>query len=147
MNIRPAEPRDSPVWARLRQRLWPAAPGEHTLEIEAFFRGPLPTLAVAFLAWAEDDAAVGFAEASIRPYAEGCVPGRVAYLEGLYVEPEHRRRGVAAALVRTVEAWGRAEGCSELGSDTAIDNEVSEAMHGALGFAEVERIICFRKDL
>ena len=73
--------------------------------------------------------------------------GRVAYLEGLYVEPEYRRRGVAAALVRAVEPWAREQGCSELASDTTIDNDVSAAVHRALGFDEVERIICFRKDL
>lgn len=63
------------------------------------------------------------------------------------MEPEHRRQGVATALVRAVEDWGRAQGCPELGSDAAIDNAGSAALHRALGFEEVERIVCFRKDL
>jgi aminoglycoside 6'-N-acetyltransferase I len=46
-----------------------------------------------------------------------------------------------------VEAWGRAQGCSELGSDTEFDNTHSAAAHRALGFTEVMRIACFRKEL
>jgi uncharacterized protein (TIGR02246 family) len=44
---------------------------------------------------AEDAAGIlGFAEVSIRPYAEGCSTDRVGYLEGWFVRPEARRRGV-----------------------------------------------------
>jgi aminoglycoside 6'-N-acetyltransferase I len=84
---------------------------------------------------------------SIRAYAEGCAPGRVAYLEGWFVDEAARRQGVGAALVEAVEAWGRAQGCTELASDAGIDNRASIAAHGSLGFTEVERIVCFRKAL
>ncbi len=147
MDIRPARPSDAPHWERMRQRLWPSPAGEHAREIETFFAGERRNPLEVFLAWDAADPAIGFAEASIRPYAEGCYSVRVAYLEGLYVEPEHRRNGVAAALVRAVADWARTQDCSELASDAAIDNDASAAMHRALGFDEVERIICFRKDL
>lgn len=71
----------------------------------------------------------------------------MAFLEGWYVAPEFRRRGVGAALVRAVEAWGRAQRCAELGSDTEIGNAISEAAHQALGFTTVNRSINFRKSL
>src|SRR5439155_36668 len=76
---------------------------------------------------------IGFAELSIRPYAEGCHSGRVAYLEGWFVEPAARRKGVGAALLKAAEDWGRASGCTELASDAEIGNDESVSAHRALG--------------
>lgn len=71
----------------------------------------------------------------------------VAFLEGWYVDPDVRRRGLGAALLQAVEGWARARGLKELASDTTIDNAASLQAHLALGFDEVERQICFRKSL
>lgn len=88
-----------------------------------------------------------FAEIGTRSYAEGCVSSPVAYLEGLWVDPDLRRRGVAQALVAAVERWAIAEGLQELAWDTALGNSASESFHGACGFEETDRIVCFRKRL
>lgn len=136
---------DVEAWRRMRQELWPDE--EHAAEVAAFFDGDRRNPAEVLLAVEADGGAVGFAEVSIRPYAEGCLTGRIAYLEGWYVEEGHRGRGIGGALVRAVEAWGRAQGCAELGSDAAIDNRRSIAAHRALGFEEVGRVVCFRKAL
>lgn len=131
----------------MRQTIWPSRPGEHAQEIALFFnansKGPLAVL----IARDEYGEAIGFAELSIRPYAEECYSGRVAYLEGWFVEATARRRGVGAALVKAAEEWGRSVGCTEFASDTEIENEVSVAAHKALGFSVAGRIICFRKSL
>ena len=95
----------------------------------------------------EQGEALGFAELSIRGYAEDCKTDRVAYLEGWYVEPEARRNGVGRALVRAAEDWGRRQGCTEFGSDALIDNDVSARAHLALGFEETVQLRCFRKSL
>lgn len=71
----------------------------------------------------------------------------MAYLEGWYVEPDVRRRGIGRALVRAAEDWGRTQGCTEFASDTEIENAASAAAHTALGFEEVDRVRCFRKRL
>ena len=146
MEVRPVRPADAPSWERLRQELWPAPAGEHAREVAAFFAGDRLDPLEAFLA-IEDGEVAGFAEVSIRSHAEGCRPGRIAYLEGWFVGQEWRGRGVGAALLRAVEDWGRAQGCQELASDTEIDNGGSAAAHCALGFQEAARVICFRKDL
>ena len=100
------------------------------------------------LAHDEGDAAVGFVEASIRnDYVNGTETSPVAFIEGLYVEPTQRRRGVARALVAEIVAWGKARGCSELASDSPIGNVEAHAFHRALGFAETERVVCFCKPL
>lgn len=147
MRTRPVESDDTAEWVRLRQLLWPASPGEHEREVASFFGGERRDPAEVILAIGEGGHAIGFAEVSIRSYAEGCATDRVAYLEGWFVEEVHRGRGIGAALVATVEAWARAQGCAELASDTEIHNHISAAAHTALRFTEVERIICFKKDL
>lgn len=90
---------------------------------------------------------LGFAEWSLRAYAEGCASDRVAYLEGWYVIPEARGRGVGAALVAGGEAWGREQGCTEAASDAELDNTVSINAHKALGFEDLGPVRLFRKDL
>ena len=87
----------------------------------------------------------GFLEARVRNYAEGCSGSRIGYIEGWYVEPALRRQGLGGQLVQAAEHWARELGLSEMASDCEIDNAVSFRAHTALGYEEVERIICFRK--
>lgn len=131
----------------MRQKLWPAAEEEHAIEIAAFFSQEEKVLQEALIALDTDNHALGFVELSIRHYAEGCETDRVAYLEGWYVEPHVRRRGVGAALIKAAEEWGRMQGCREFASDTEWHNETSAVAHRALGFVETDRIICFKKNL
>ncbi|QQS48998.1 MAG: GNAT family N-acetyltransferase [Acidobacteriota bacterium] len=143
MRIRKVEKRDARAWELMRQKLWPSEPGEHAAEIAAHFDGHGDEVEV-LIAETEEGEPAGFAELSIRLYAEGCYSGKVGYLEGWFVEERFRRQGVGAALVEAAIEWARGRECAEFASDTEIDNEVSAAAHRALGFEEVERIICFR---
>jgi aminoglycoside 6'-N-acetyltransferase I len=131
----------------MREALWPDETASLAGEVRQFFEGTLKEPLAVLVAADETGALLGFAELSIRNYAEDCVTDRVAYLEGWYVEPHARRQGVGAALVRAAEDWGRAQGCTEFGSDALIDNDVSAAAHRALGFDETAQIRCFRKDI
>ena len=146
--IRPATPRDSGAWLRLRHALWPdGSASEHRAEIDRFFAGQAREPLAVLLAEDEAGGVLGLAELSIRPSAEGCSSDRVAYLEGWFVVPEARRRGVGRALVAAAEEWGRDQGCTEFASDSQPDNLVSAAAHRALGFLEVGSVRCFRKGL
>jgi len=69
----------------------------------------------------------------------------VGYLEGWWVDPEHRRRGVGIALLEASEQWARDHGATEFGSDAHADNEISRAAHGAAGFAEKRAVLRFHK--
>jgi len=132
----------------MRRALWPEDEGDsHAREIDKFFAGGLNMPLEVLLAFDEKRNAVGFAELSIRPYAEDCETDRVAYLEGWYVEPHARRQGVGRALVVAAERWAKAQGCTEFGSDALIDNHASAAAHRAVGFTETVQIRCFRKTL
>lgn len=49
------------------------------------------------------------------------------------------------------ERWwrtgGRVQGCTEFAFDAEPDHADSHAMHRALGFAETEHVVYFRRDL
>ena len=147
VSVRPVQPSDSAAWEQMRQKLWPAAGGEHAVEIARFFDGVRANPAEVLLAVDEAGQPVGFAELSIRPYAEGCKSGRVAYLEGWFVDAAARGTGIGRALVLAAETWGREQDCIELASDTEIENAASAAAHRALGFTETGRTICYKKSL
>jgi len=145
--IRPIAAADEADWLRMRQALWPDDSDSHRVEIQRFLAGHRREPLEALIAVDDDGCAVGFAELSIRNIAESCTTDRVAYLEGWYVEPHVRGRGVGAALVRGCEAWAREQGCTEFGSDTTIDNDASAAAHRALGFTETAQLRTFLKRL
>jgi aminoglycoside 6'-N-acetyltransferase I len=143
-----AAPQHLDNWARLRARLWPALSAEaHRAELEqALSTNDGGT--VAFIATTDLGEIVGFAEASLRgDYVNGCETSPVTFLEGIYVQPDHRGAGLARALCRAVEEWGRAAGSFEMASDADIANTASHAFHAAVGFAETERVVFFRKAL
>ncbi len=145
--VRPVREEDSEGWARMRRILFPDFDPP---EIKAFFEaGGFDNFAhsAVFVAETAGGALVGFAEATARPYAEGCVTSPVAYLEGWFVDEAWRKRGVGALLVRAVEDWGRSLGMTEFASDAAPDNLTSRNAHQALGFREEGLVICFTKKL
>jgi aminoglycoside 6'-N-acetyltransferase I len=125
-------------WIELRCALWPETSPEDLAIVD-------PKLIV-FVA-VENDAIAGFLELDLRSYAEGCDSSPVPYVEGWYVVPDHRRRGIGGALMTAAEEWSRAQGYTELGSDTEETNRLSRDAHAALGFDEVETIVVFRKAL
>jgi aminoglycoside 6'-N-acetyltransferase I len=142
MHVVSATAADRGDWAALRRALWPDSDDG---DIARMLKEPARF--TAFIA-RDTDGAIGFAEASLRrDYVNGCDTSPVGFLEGIYVAPLFRRRGVAALLVRAVEQWTLAQGASELASDALIGNGVSHCMHAALGFHETERVVCFRKHL
>ena len=147
--IRPIQPRDSGAWAALRARLWPEAnPKALAEEAREFAAGSaVPGLTAVF--FAEDDAAVplGFLELSVRAFSDGCDSMPVPHVEGWYVEPQVRGKGVGRRLIESAERWARAHGFTEIASDTEISNEASLRAHTRCGFDEVERLIKFRKSL
>jgi aminoglycoside 6'-N-acetyltransferase I len=131
----------------MRLALWPDEPDAHREDVRQFFAGTLHEPLAVLLAIDDNGHAVGFAELSIRNVVDSCSSDHVAYLEGWYVDPAVRRHGVGRALIEAAEAWARAQGCTEFGSDAHIDNEVSHRAHTALGFAETSRVVNFRKDV
>ncbi|MBQ0943668.1 GNAT family N-acetyltransferase [Ideonella sp. 4Y16] len=141
-----ADPAD-PRWLALRRALWDDSRVDEHLAEMAQQCADAARYAT-FLACAEDGTALGMAEAALRhDYVNGTDSSPVLFLEGLYVAPAARRQGLARALVAAAADWGRARGCTEMASDTPLDNTLSQTVHARLGFTETERLVCFAMSL
>lgn len=145
--IEPCTSIKQPGWLRLRQALWPdCTPEQHLSDMSLCCAHPARF--AQFMAYSSSRDPVGFVEASLRTdYVNGTDSSPVAFIEGIYVAPEARHKGVAAALVDTVERWALSIGCTELASDALLENQSSHLFHRALGFQETERVVYFRKAL
>lgn len=140
-SIRAAAAADLRAWAALRMALWPDEHDAFGGVAEALQRED----AANFLAFAGDGQAIGFADVTLRQdYVNGTDSSPVGFLEGWYVVPEWRGRGIGRALLREVREWTRAQGCSELASDALLDDAAAQAAHRACGFEETERVVYFR---
>ena len=150
MRVRLAVSADVGPVARQFHALWPdGSLAEHEEEARAILAGSPPSSMPLVVFVAEvNRQVVGFIEVGLRSHADGC-DGRqpVGFVEGWYVEREHRRRGVGRALMGTAEDWARSQGCTEIASDTWIDNEPSQRAHEALSFEVVDRCVHYRKAL
>ncbi len=103
--------------------------------------------AVCFLKYVEEQP-IGFAQCQLRhDYVEGTETSPVAYLEGIFVQEGFRHQGCARELLHECEQWAKRKNCSEFASDCELSNTDSLQFHLAMGFDEVNRIICFKKEL
>lgn len=146
MKVRSAAPRDRDQWLEMRKVFWPDGADGHASEIDRFLAGKA-TEPQAVMVAEEGEELVGFAELSIRPFAEGCVTSRVGYLEGWFVKEDRRGEGIGRALLKASEDWARESGCAEFASDTDVQNEPSVRAHVACGFEDAGTVRCFRKQL
>jgi aminoglycoside 6'-N-acetyltransferase I len=145
MTIREIREGDRPDWVRLRESLWPGSLSDHDIETQKYFheRAQSPIVFVA----ETEGRVVGFLELDFRKYAPGCQSSPVPFIEGWHVESAYQRRGVGRALVEAAEARARAMGHHEIASDSEVDNADGIAAHRALGYDEIERVVCFRRQL
>jgi aminoglycoside 6'-N-acetyltransferase I len=148
VHVRPVARADASAWLRMRRALWPEGRArEHRRDIDRYFAGHRREPKAVLVAVDANGSPLGFVELSIRNIVDSCDTDRVAYLEGWYVVPDARRRGVGAALIVAAEQWGVEPGCREFGSDSLVGNRVSRAAHLALGFDETGVVRNYRKDL
>ena len=144
MEIRKASPEDSKALAALAARMWEHDPEELIPEFAKLTASPE---AACFLAM-DGHQAVGFAQCQLRrDYVEGCDTSPVGFLEGIYVDEQHRHSGIAKMLLAACENWAKSVGCTEFASDCELDNVVSHAWHMKNGFQEMGRTIWFAKKL
>ena len=144
-KIRRAQVKDAETLALLAIQMWE---DHEVAELADEFREIVgKDDAVCFITFAEDRP-VAFAQCQLRyDYVEGTESFPVGYLEGIFVSEDYRKKGLAAKLLAECEKWAKGKDCTEFASDCELDNESSLRFHLALGFEEVNRVICFRKTL
>jgi aminoglycoside 6'-N-acetyltransferase I len=138
---------DQPGWLDMRLALWPdASADEHRAYMAISLAQPERFLQL--MMYDERRQPLGFIEGSIRnDYVNGTASSPVGFVEGVYVAPASRRKGIARQLYAAIGDWAKARGCRELASDALVDNEVSQRAHRALGFRETERVVYFTRIL
>lgn len=141
--ITKATPKDALTLAELAIQMW----NNHTLsELETEFSDIISNKnAVCFIKYVEDKP-IGFAQCQIRyDYVKGTETSPVGYLEGIFIQEKFRHKGFAREVLQKCEKWVHCKKCSEFASDCELNNIDSLKFHLAMGFDEVNRIICFKK--
>ncbi len=75
----------------------------------------------------------------------GTHDGRKGWINRLAVRPEFRRRGVAAALVRTCDAALRKQGIEIVAALVEVENDASASLFRKLGYSDAIEVRYFRK--
>lgn len=142
--IRKVLRRDRLVWAHMRMQLWSNySLKEHLGHLARISTSKKHMAYMAIL----PEGPIGFAEVSIRPRANGCTKQPAAFLDGIWIEPEHRRKRIGQALIEHASSDLIAHGFDELWSDAGIRDRQLHVTHDHWGFAETERVVYFRKAL
>ena len=129
----------------MRTALWPDCPPQmHDLEMT---EQSADSDAAVFVFQRPDNSLGGFIELSIRDRVDGSLSPQVGYIDGWYVDPDLRGRGIGRQLVERAGAWARERGLNELASDAEIANEESIRAHQALGFRETFRLVHFLRPI
>ena len=138
---------DQPGWLDFRMALWADATADEHRGYMAIALAQ-PERFLQLMMYDDQRVPIGLIEGSIRAdYVNGTETSPVGFVEGVYVLPAWRRRGVARRLFEAIGDWAQARGCRELASDALLDNEASQRAHNALGFRETERVVYFVKTL
>jgi aminoglycoside 6'-N-acetyltransferase I len=144
IEVRRAAGGDKETWFYMRKGIWPEAPDEYLgYDLDEILASENDAVFMAFV----DGQPAGMIEVSLRDYGEGCETSPVGYIEAWFVNHGFRRSGVAGALTGAAENWAREMGCTEMASDTWLDNEASIRAHRKQGYVEVERLVHFAKRL
>ncbi|MCC6499216.1 MAG: GNAT family N-acetyltransferase [Anaerolineales bacterium] len=144
-EIRRASAADKPEWLRMRQSLWDHLSADYLqADMDAVLGDKKRAV---FVAAREGGGLAAFVEASLRDYAEGCQTSPVGYIEAWFVDENVRGQKLGREMIAAAENWAREMGCTEMGSDTWLDNEASISAHLKTGYFEADRLVHFMKKL
>lgn len=129
----------------LSTKLWPDSSAQ---EMQNHYQEVLANDASTALLLRTDTRYLGFVELSTRrDYVEGADELPVAYIEGLYIEDGYRNQSLGKQLITAAEKWAIEKGFTHIYSDAELEKDNSICFHAAVGFEEVSRIVCFRKNI
>jgi len=105
-------------------------------EVEEWFRQHISSATSAVWIAEENGQAVGYAMAKVmeRPENAYCYAVRWCEIDQIVVDPAFQRRGIAAALIRTVVDFAKQNGIDQLELTTWSFNEVAQQAFQSAGF-------------
>ena len=129
--IRPCTSEYLEGWVRLQQRLWPDETlNDHRSYARSLLKRP-SACRLSGMRSRRNGRCLRRGDLR-RDYVNGCKSSPVGFLEGLYVEPRYRKRGLARLLCEAVEDGAKGMGCSEFASDVLLQNETGQRVHEPL---------------
>lgn len=157
MEIRPATERDKPLWLEVRRALWPLLSKEaHDQAISGLLS---KESSGCFLVFHQDGVRMGYVEGRLldptarkdsgKGAGEGAEggTGRIGVIESWYILPKFRQSDIGMHLLRAVESWFHAQGCTEVRSDGQIGTEAGYKPQVALPAGERVKRPRFSKKL
>lgn len=141
MICRPARAEDAPALLVLVHAM-NAAESDVTAMLDAttLARDVIAAPATFTMVAEHDGALIGYATA--HPTYETGHAERGLYVGDVYVDPAHRRQGVARALLAAVAAAGRVQGAQHLWLTAQESNHAAHALYRRLG-GHGERVLAF----
>ena len=131
-------------WLHLRKKVYDGLSDLfHVQELEIFLSDPQR---ICFLYYVEQRA-VGLIEVTLRNIVDGCLSSPVGYIEGIFVKPDFRQRGIGKRLLDVATEWCAERGCTELATDSELRDTSAQKFHIKMGFEETYRIVQFKKKL
>ncbi|MFY0674631.1 MAG: GNAT family N-acetyltransferase [Bacteroidia bacterium] len=145
MLITEYEPENFETLYSLSRKLYPNYSDEDLIhDLKRFVSNSNQLIYIAF----DNHKSIGFIMVSVRhDYVEGASSSPTGYLEAIFIESEYRGKGLAKKLLKKGEAWIKSKGCTEMGSDTWLNNQNSIDFHLGIGFEEEDRLVHFIKKL
>jgi aminoglycoside 6'-N-acetyltransferase I len=146
IKYREAEEVDFPSLLKMGEQLWTKIKKD---ELATHLRNACnSSTKKVYIALTPEEEAVGFSVFSIRTdYVEGATTSPTGYLEGILIEAEFRKLGIAKSFIQQGEAWCKEKGCTQLGSDTWLTATESRKFHKKLGFWEEDELVHFLKNI
>jgi ribosomal protein S18 acetylase RimI-like enzyme len=131
-------------------RLWMQSADEHTSHDPVYATAPgaektmrrfltdLARNSYAFLFVATvGERTVGFVSGELREGSPTFQPRTWASVDDVFVDPDHRNRGIGRALISSVEEWARLKGASGVSLQVAAANGRGRSFYEGLGFREI----------
>lgn len=151
MNVMVANQEHLEAILALRRLLWPdCLEEEHQQELGAMLNGKhpmVPEWPAVVMVSESDSGVVGYMEATLRPFVDGCREGPVGFIEGWYILDEHRESSSFELLLNGITLWTKANGGRELMCDVPTEEAELLAQHEASGFEKVQRMVMISKPL
>ena len=131
-------------------RLWMQSAEEHTAHDRVYETSPdaektmrrfladVANSSYSFLFVAvTEERTVGFISGELRQGSPTFLPKTWASVDDVFVEPEHRNRGMGHALLQSVKAWAQERDADGISLQVAAANARGRKFYDDLGFREI----------